>query len=119
MQLVGKRNSHKRNFEKFYGDYCPSDLRNPPIKYYLDRKPSTYNDASFEEALDYIYARFRCFYVHEGVGYLENPKGRIVTLEDKLKETNDRTYVIDLPKILDWFATITKESLYKILQGSV
>jgi hypothetical protein len=112
MQLGEKS---RLRFKKFYADYCPSDKKNPPIKYYLDERPSTYNDASFEEALDYIYEKFRCFYVHEGADYLENPNGMIVTLEDKLKETNDRTYVIDLPKILEWFKTITIESLYNFL----
>lgn len=112
MQLGG---GPPARFKKFYTDYCPSDLRNPPIKYYLDEEPSTHNDASFEEALDYIYAKFRCLYAHEGIDYLENPNGMIVTLEDKIKETNDITYVIDLPKILEWFKTITIESLYNSL----
>ena len=82
MQLVGKRNSW-RNFEKFYKTYCSISLRNPPIKYYATLKPPIRKDASFDEALDYIYANFRCLYVHEGIGRLvtseRNQSGRFRT----------------------------------------
>jgi hypothetical protein len=116
MQLVGKRNPW-RNFEKFYKDYCPSGSRNPPIKYYPDLKtPSILKDASFEESLDYIYANFRCLCTHEGIGRLETaPKNANVggwQLYDKFK---GKYYAIDMLSVLNWFASITKESLHKIL----
>jgi hypothetical protein len=116
MQLVGKRNSWK-NFEKFYKDYCPSGSKNPPIKHYLNLKPPlTLTDASFEEALDYIYANFRCLYVHEGIGRLElPPKGIILVGSELLDKFKGEYYVINILNVLSWFALITKESLSKIL----
>jgi hypothetical protein len=118
MQLVGGKDRSHVNFKRFYMGYCPNGLRNPPIEYYLDGKPTIYT-ASFEEALDCIYEIFRCLYVHKGIAHLELPKGlndfRVISELEKIK---DRYYVIDLLKILDWFVTITKESLYKILEGS-
>jgi len=118
MKVAGAKGSHNK-FKKFYLNYCPSSLRVPPIKYYLDGKPSTYNNASFDEALDYIYAKFRCFYVHKGVARLELPPKDVHLigneLIDKLQKNSNKSYVIDVLNILGWFSTITKESLYKIL----
>lgn len=116
MQLVGKRNSW-RNFEKFYRDYCPSGSRNPPIKYYLDLKPPLNpKDASFEEALDYIYANFRCLYAHEGIGRLELPPKNVHLVGHELFDKfKGKYYIIDILSVLNWFATTTKESLSKIL----
>jgi hypothetical protein len=116
MQLVGKRNSW-RNFEKFYKDYCPIGSRNPPIKYYLNKKPPLIlGDASFEEALDYIYANFRCLYAHEGIGRLElPPKGVHLVGNELLDKFKGKYYVIDILNVLSWLASITKESLSKIL----
>jgi hypothetical protein len=116
MQLVGKRNSW-RNFEKFYKTYCPISSRNPPIKYYATLKsPLIRKNASFDEALDYIYARFRCLYTHEGIGRLElPPKGVNVVSSEMLDKFKGKHYAIDMLSVLNWFALITKESLYKIL----
>ena len=117
MKLVGRKKS-RENFKKFYKEYSPIASSNPPIKYYLDANPSSYSDASFEEALDYIYVRFRSLYTHEGRGLLELPKGDSLIgyeLMDKLEETSDKCYVIDILKILNWFATMTKDSLRNIL----
>ena len=116
MQLTGKRKPWG-NFEKFYRDYCPSGSRNPPIKYYATLKPpSILRDASFEEALDYVYARFRCLYTHEGIGRLElPPKGIHLVGSKMLDKFRDKHYVIDLLSVLGWFASITRESLSKIL----
>jgi hypothetical protein len=116
MQLVGNRKPW-RNFEKFYKDYCPSGSRNPPIKYYPSLKPPLIlKDASFEESLDYIYANFRCLYAHEGIERLETtPKNVHIAgwkLYDKFK---GKYYAIDILSVLNWFALITKESLFKIL----
>lgn len=116
MQLVGNGKPW-RNFEKFYKDYCPSGLRNPPIKYYPTLKPPLIpRDVSFEEALDYVYAKFRCLYTHEGIGRLELPPKGIKLIGSKmLDKFKDKHYVIDLVSILGWFTSITRESLSKIL----
>jgi len=116
MQLVGNRQSHK-NFNKFYLDYCPNGSRNPPIKYYLDLKPPLIRrDVSFEEALEYIYANFRCLYTHEGIERLElPPKGVHLVGNELLDKFEGKYYVIDKLNVLSWFASITKVSLSKIL----
>jgi hypothetical protein len=116
MQLVGYRKPWK-NFERFYKTYCPVPLRNPPIQYYSNLKPPlNLNNASFDEALDYIYANFRCLYVHEGVAYLEKPPKGIGLVGDQLLDKfKDKYYVIDRLNVLRWFTSITKESLFKIL----
>jgi hypothetical protein len=116
MQLVGNKNPRK-NFEKFYKTYCPMSLRNPPIDYYSSMKPPiTQSNASFDEALDYIYENFRCLYTHEGIGRLDiAPKNVHMAgwqLYDKFK---GKYYAIDTLSVLNWFESITKESLFRIL----
>jgi hypothetical protein len=102
------------NFKKFYVDYCPSSLRTPPVKCYLGA--SSYGDASFEEALDYIYSRFRSYFVHQGIGRLElPPTGVNLVGGDLWDKFHDKIYVIDTLNVLNWFARITGESLYKFL----
>ncbi|MGD0027545.1 MAG: hypothetical protein ABSC91_01235 [Candidatus Bathyarchaeia archaeon] len=95
-------------------DYCPSSLRTPPVKCYLGA--SSYGDASFEEALDYIYSRFRSYFVHQGIGRLElPPTGVNLVGGDLWDKFHDKIYVIDTLNVLNWFARITGESLYKFL----
>jgi len=50
MKVAGEKASSHINFKKFYMDCCPTNIRNPPIGYYIG-KP-TIQTASFEEALD-------------------------------------------------------------------
>ena len=117
MKLVGK-GKPRENFKRFYKDYSPIASRIPPIKCYFDDKPLNYCDPSFDETLEYIYKRFRNLYAHEGTGLLEQPKSPDLIwygLCDKFEETSNKTYVTDIVRILDWFATITKESLDNIL----
>jgi hypothetical protein len=113
-----RKGKPRENFKKFYRDYSPIVSRNPPIMCYFDDKPLIYNVPSFDETLEYIYKRFRNLYTHEGTGLLELPKSPDLIwygLCDKLEETSNKTYVTDIVRILDWFATITKESLRNIL----
>ena len=70
IQLVGGKRSSRANFMKFYLDYCPKELRTPPIEYLPNGIPPPVT-APFEKALNYIYRRFRCFYVHRGIGRLD------------------------------------------------
>jgi hypothetical protein len=116
MQLVGNGKPWK-NFEKFYKDYCPDSSRNPPMKCYPTLKPPLIpRDASFEEALDYVYTKFRCLYTHEGIGRLElAPKGIHLVGSSMLDRFKGRHYAIDLLSVLSWFTSITRESLTRIL----
>lgn len=80
------------------------------------KSPLTLIDASFEEALEYIYAIFRCLYIHEGVGRLElHPKGITLASSQLIDKFKGKYYVIDILNVLNWFAYITKECLSKIL----
>jgi hypothetical protein len=116
MQLVGNRKP-RENFEKFYKDYCPSDLRNPPIQYYLGLEPPLIlKDASFEESLDYIYASFRCLFTHEGIGRLETtPKNAINGGWKSYDKFKNKYYSIDILNVFNWFTSITKGSLSRII----
>lgn len=74
--------------------------------------------APFDKALYYIYKRFRCLHLHEGIDRLHNltVHGKTIhigaSLMDKLG--ND-AYAVDLLRILDWFLEITFNSLFDIL----
>ena len=115
MKIAGGDAGSRENFKKFYLDYCSTDLRGPPIEYYPNgRLPSQI--APFEKALDFIYSKFRCLYVHEGIGRLENlPSGVKWISATILDVYNGECYNVDTVKILEWFAKITAESLYQFL----
>jgi hypothetical protein len=120
LQLVGEERS-KANFMKFYLDYCPQSLRTPPIEYYPEGKPQPPPiTAPFEKALHYIYKKFRCLYVHKGIGRLDIvPETEGITilpfpLMDKIKGENE-VYLINLEKIPAWFEKVTIESLSAML----
>jgi len=68
--------------------------------------------------------KFRCLFIHEGKGQIETLSKDVYwagyELIDGVKESkytlsSDKTYIMDILKIPDWFATITKESLLKYL----
>jgi hypothetical protein len=107
----------KQNFKELYLKFCPQHLRTPPIKYHQNMKCPTVT-APFDKALDYIYSKFRCLYAHEGMGRLHEIKenGNIGSIHAFLFDIvdNDR-YSIDLLKVFDWFAGITKSSLFHSL----
>ena len=111
MKVAGEKAGSRKNFKKFYMDYCPATLRDPPIEYYPHGKPPI-EIAPFEKALDFIYSKFRCLYVHEGKGRLEPlPAGIEWVGAILLDKYNDEYYSIDTLKILEWFAKIMVESL--------
>lgn len=116
MKVESSQGSH-HNFRKFYIDYCPLSLRVPPVKYYLSLNPPfSIDNASFEEALDYIYSRFRNYFVHQGIGRLElPPKGITLVGAELMDKFHNKIFVIDTLNVLDWFAEITYESLFKVL----
>jgi hypothetical protein len=116
IKVDSSRGSHY-NFRKFYVDYCPSNLQVPPVKYYLSLTPPfNITNASFEEALDYIYSRFRSYFVHQGIGRLElPPTGMTLVGAELMDKFNSKIFVIDTLNVLDWFTRITGESLFKVL----
>jgi hypothetical protein len=104
-----------RNFKQFYLKYCPYSLRKPPMKYYPNAKPPM-QMVPFDKALDFIYAKFRCLYVHEGKGRLEHlPPGVVWIGSLLLDKYKNEYYSLDTVKIHDWFEEITLESLFSLL----
>lgn len=119
MKVAGENAGSHNNFKKFYMDYCPSNLKVPPIKYYPNGKPPT-QIAPFDKALDFIYSKFRCLYVHEGKGRLRPlPPGVEWFAAPLLDIYKDEYYNVDTLKILEWFSKITVESRYNIVQRAV
>ena len=115
LKVAGKKAGSRKNFKTFYLKHCPSTFRVPPIKYYPNAKPPL-AIAPFDKALDFIYAKFRCLYVHEGKGRLQPlPKGVNWIAGLLLDKYDNEYYQIDILKILGWFAKITLESLSDLL----
>jgi len=103
------------NFKQFYLNYCPSSLRKPPLKYYPNAKPPL-QMVPFDKALDFIYAKFRCLYIHEGKGRLHPlPRGIKWIGSFLLDKYNNEYYSFDTIKVHDWFEKITLESLFSLL----
>jgi len=137
------KGSHNR-FKKFLGEYCPERLRNPPLTFYGDFTPpedykrhQTPDEIckrlkasepvmnSFERALDFVYSRFRCYFLHEAVGLVGIPhigNSYEERIEAFLSPTFDFNYEkspaapvrID-HKVVDWFSNVVKESLVQYL----
>jgi len=85
------------------------------MRYYPNKRPPI-QPVPFDKALDFIYSKFRCLYVHEGIGRLELPPDDFEWVKGTLLDAcaND-IYEIDFLRILNWFADITFESLYNII----
>jgi len=113
LQLVGDDRRSYQNFMHFYKTYCPSQFRIAPIKYFGKMPLAT---VPFEKAIRFIYKRFRCLYLHEGVKQLTEVPKWIMSHEsiDGIKGEKD-IYVVDLLKISEWFGKITFESLFAML----
>jgi hypothetical protein len=116
LKVVSKKRgfSHK-NFSSFYLKYCPSTLRVPPLEYFPNAKSPPVT-ASFSKALDFIYDKFRCLYVHEGKGLLEPiPKNVGIFASFLLDKYDNEYYHLDTIKLHEWFEKITLESLSNML----
>ena len=115
VKVAGEGAGSKNNFMTFYMKYCPSGSRVAPMKYYPN-KHLPLQDVPFQRALDLIYAKFRCLYVHEGIGRIQLPPEDMNLFMNTLldKHRND-IYSIDILRILEWFSRITLESLYAML----
>jgi len=115
MKVAGPNAGSRRNFKQLYLRHCPKDKRDSPMKYYPNNKPPA-QPVPFNKALDFIYSKFRCLYVHEGIGRLELPPRDFEWFKDALLDKyNNEIYAVDIIKILEWFTDITLESLYDIL----
>ena len=110
-------NTPRKNFTTFYSRYCPANLRQPPIQYHPHCNMNIpMVNASFGNALDYIYEKYRNLFIHEGTGRLRKlPKGTTWIGSTLLDKFRGDCYVIDDLRILSWFSEVTGESLYAML----
>jgi len=114
LKVAGRKMGSHNNFSSFYLKYCPSSLKVPPLEYYPNAKPPA-KTAPFDKALDFIYGKFRCLYVHEGKGRLEPiPKDIAVIGSFLLDKYDKEIYRLDTIKLHDWFEKTTLESLYNM-----
>lgn len=115
LKVAGKKKGSHKNFISFYLTYCPSALGVPPLEYYPNAKPPA-KTAPFDEALDFVYAKFRCLYIHEGKARLAPvPKGIGVFGSFLLDKFDKEYYRVDTIKLHGWFEKITLESLCNML----
>jgi len=115
LKVAGEKVGSHENFSSFYLKYCPSNLRVPPLEYYPNSQPPA-KTSPFDKALDFIYSKFRCLYVHEGIGHLEPLlKGITIIGSFLLIKYDNKVYSLDTIKLQDWFEKITLESLYNML----
>lgn len=115
LKIAGEGVGSRKNFRELYLKYCPSGLRVAPINFYPNRRPPL-QDVPFGRALDLVYSKFRCLYVHEGIGKLElPPEDMKLFMHTSLESYGNDIYHIDILRILEWFANITFESLRAML----
>lgn len=107
------------NFRNFLSENCPIELRKTPITVY-DEEKKDFIPASFQESTDYVYAKFRSFFLHRGIGRatLHPPKGFENTLmyEEFLADSyRKRAYRFNKRNLIRWFENVIKESLMQFL----
>jgi hypothetical protein len=107
-----EREGASYNFKRFLVKYCPQKFRNPPMIVYPKARPVA-RRATFEEALSYVYSKFRSLFVHQGIGRLERPAfaGTLV-YSSLLDKHGSNHYGIDIQRVLDWFEWVVLESLW-------
>ncbi len=90
------REGASHNFRQFLLDYCPADLRTPPIK------DSKGKPMSFEEALKCIYSDFRSLFLHEGLSTasFDVPNPTILFEVAHMKIVKGVLFFIDLIRIV-------------------
>lgn len=107
------------NFKRFLLDNHPKIYKESPIKI-SNKKIKRPRSATFEESIDYIYSKFRSYYVHEAVRKIikrsEMPKKVLNAKQVYILEVYKKHYYhIDIEKLLKWFTNIINKSLYSYL----
>jgi hypothetical protein len=116
LQLKGGRGKSKANFIEFYLKYCPSEYRKLPIEY-LSRDKRNIETIPFDQkTLGYIYQKFRCSYIHVGIGNIMPLLKNIYSHHALGKfEKEIDFFMVDLVEFPKWFEKATFESLYAML----
>lgn len=104
------------NFRKFLTENCPKELRKGPIEIF-DDKIRKNRQATFEESINYVYAKFRSLFIHRGLGRatVHVPKdleNAICLGFDILDVYRGKGYTIDSMSVSIWFENVVKESLW-------
>ncbi len=99
------------NFRRVLLENCPSNFQRSPMHIYPRNETS--REATFEESIRYIYAKFRSKFVHEGIGRLEQRPSMIVYIHsDLLDKYGSNHYSINMTQVLQWFSVVVVESLW-------
>jgi len=126
LQLVGSKYKSKANFIEFYLRYCPTEYRNPdyrspesqrmPIEYLSREKRSAEIIPFDKKTLTFIYQKFRCSYIHVGIGNIQPLPKNIYSHHsiEKFEKEKD-LFMLDLVEFPKWFEKVTFESLYVML----
>ena len=104
------------NFRKFLTENYPQEFWESPIEIY-NKQLKENRQATFEESINYIYAMFRSFFIHRGIGRATVliPKGfeNATCLGfDTLDLYRGKGYTIHSHSIVSWFENVVKESLW-------
>lgn len=120
--IKGKGNRPYAKFRKFLIENCPQEAQTSPMRIFVSK--NEVRQATFEESISYLYGNFRSLFLHEGIARVkvEPPPGlehaHLISssLADKHKHKQDeKIYIIERPKVLDWFENVVKESLWCFL----
>ena len=116
IQLKGGIGKSKANFIEFYLKYCPPEYRKMPIEHLSSEKRNTETIPFDKKILEYIYQKFRCSYIHVGIGNLYPLPKNVYShhLLGKFEKEKD-FFMIDLVELPKWFEKVTFESLYEML----
>lgn len=106
------------SFRKFLTENCPQEMRKSPIELYDKTKGR--RQATFDESITYIYAKFRSLFLHAGVGRATfiPPRGlenAAFIGSDLLDLYRKKAYAIDQLRVVAWFENVIKESLWHYL----
>jgi hypothetical protein len=100
------------NFKRFLVKYCPEGVRKPPIIIYLKggTRPRV---ATFEEAVTYVYAKFRSLFIHQGIGRLERPPSTETLVYSSLLDKKGADhYAINVQEVSTWFERVVSDSIW-------
>jgi hypothetical protein len=121
VETEDEREGARYNFRKFLIDYCSEELKNSEIMKEIKEENGEIKEEklTFEDTIDYIYAKYRSFFIHRGIG-------RVPT-ENDLKNYNLGNILLDkfnnkiirIEFNIEWFINVVKSSLLSFLAKSI
>jgi hypothetical protein len=108
------------NFREFLKNYCPEELKKPPIEM-LNGDCDLFNIA-----IRAIYSNFRSLYLHEAIDYLSPRDTPIIDKETGspiklisdflILEVGSKVVNVKLNHLTGWFSNVVKHSLFQYLK---